>query len=1202
MTSFGSKLIYIVSFWVICLSTLALTHTAAPVPSAEQAAQTTFTARPGVSFVNPATPVSVSATTSFTAGQTAHAVHPEVLASYGRLPLAFEANEGQVNSDVKFLAHSRGYVLLLTATDATLRLRSGAKPAGLEPSFLRMKLAGTNAKLSVSGADELPGKTNYFIGKDPAKWHTNVPTYSKVHYSSVYPGVDLLYYGHEGSLEYDFVVSPGADPGAISLAFEGAVPVIDDHGDLVLKVGQDEVRLRKPVVYQETGEHSGGRRYVDGQYRLTADGQATFLLGSYEKRRALVIDPILTYSTFLGGSSSDGAYGIFVDAAGNAYVTGGTTSADFPVPLGFQTTYGGTNPNCTEEPLFQCGDVFVTKVNPTATAIVWSTYIGGNSSEVGFGISADASGVYVAGQTSSANFPTTVGAFQTALSGARGGFVTKLNPTGSALVYSTYLAGSTNDKVHGLAVDSGGNAYVTGATQSDDFPTTPGAFQLGLAGTSNAFVSKLNPTGSALVYSTYLGGNTSDGANSIAIDKSGNAYVTGGTTSTTFPTKNPIQAAFAGGNIACPATHVSICGDAFVSELNPTGTALVFSTYLGGTGEDSGVGIALDPAGNVYVSGGTDSADFPTTAGVVQPAFGGGSAGCTTAGEACGDAFLTKINAAKTAIVYSTYLGGSGDDVAGFGLAIDAAGNVHMAGITGPAASGLDNFPTTANAIQPAFAGGTGIPNCAPGFVCGDAFVTKFSLDASSLAYSTYLGGSLDDGAASVVQDTAGNDYVVGVTISSNFPVTPGVFQPTCGTAPLCNDGAGSDAFITKLAIPFPIASPAPLNVNFGNQVVNVKSQPMPVTLTNSGTDNLLIASIVDANGFSQTNNCPIAPAPLAPLQFCTINITFTPSGLGTQNDTLIITDDAAGSPQTVPLTGVGQAPGPIAKLAPVSLNFNTPQLLGTTSTAQPVTLSNTGTGPLTITSIGFTGANASEFGQTNNCGSSLAVNASCTISVTFSPTVAGNAAAAASLTVTDNAPGSPQAASLAGTVQSFSLTTTCTSLSVVPGQSAIYTVDLAPVNGFTQSVALSCSGAPTLAKCTVNPSSMTLDGATTVQAKVTATTTPPTSGFLKSPFNGHDGNRMAGVIGLAGMAGLAAFVMLPGKSRVKHAGRLCGLIFCLCLLASVATMSSCGVGGGNADPPGTAAGTYPLTVTGTFKSAAGTTFTEKVSFNLVVK
>ena len=1057
MTSFGTKLVYVVCLSVI-LSTFVLAQTAAPVPTVAQSGLPTSTASSGDRFVRLAGTVLPSATSRLTVGQSS-----QLLASYERLPLAFEANEGQTNSEVKFLARSRGYIVFLTATDAVMNLHPGAKQAGAGPAFLRMRLAGANAHSSLSGSDELSGKTNYFLGRDPAKWHTDVPTYSKVHYSSIYPGVDLLYYGTEGRLEYDFVVSRGADPGAIRLEFEGAVPVIDKQGDLVLKLGQDEVRFRKPVVYQEANGHSGSRRFVDGRYSLTADHQAAFQLGSYDKNRPLIIDPILVYSTFLGGSSSDGAYGIFVDAAGNAYVTGGAVSNDFPTTVGaFQTAFGGQNGNCTEAPFFQCGDVFVTKLNPTATApLVWSTYIGGTSSEVGFGIRADASGVYVAGQTSSTDFPTTGGAFQTALpnGSTRGGFITKLNPSGSALIYSTYLAGSTTDKLRGLAVDSGGNAYLTGGTQSADFPTTPSAFQTALAGASNAFVTKLNATGSALAYSTFLGGNTSDAANSITIDSSGDAYVTGGTTSTTFPTKNPIQAAFAGGGTTCPAQHVSICGDAFVTELDSKGSTLIFSTYLGGKGEDSGVGIALDPAGNIYVSGGTDSTDFPTTAGVVQPTFGGGSVGCTTAGEACGDAFLTKINAAKTApFVYSTYLGGTDDDVAGFGLVIDAAGNVHMAGITGS-----NDFPVTANAIQPAFGGGTLIPNCNPGFVCGDAFVAKFSLDASTLAYSTYLGGGSDDGAGSIVQDTAGNDYVVGVTISDDFPVTPGVVQPTCGTAPFCNDGVGSDAFITKLAVPFPTASLLPLNVDFGNQVVGIPSQSKPVTLTNSGTDNLLITSILDANGFSQTNNCPIAPAAtLGPTLSCTINITFTPTGPGTANDTLIITDDAAGSPQNIPLTGVGQPAGPIAKLAPTSLNFNTPQLLGTTSTAQPLTLSNVGTAALTITSIGFTGANASEFGQTNNCGSSLAVNASCTINVTFTPTTSGTPAA--SLTITDNSVGAAQAAALTGAVQGFSLTTTCTSLTVVPGQSAIYTVDLAPFKGFTQSVALGCSGAPALA------------------------------------------------------------------------------------------------------------------------------------------
>ena len=1111
------------------------------------------------------------------------------LPRYGNLPLAFEVNQGQISSDVKFIARRGGYSLFLTATDAVLKLHTRERQ---EPSFLRLKLADANEKLSVSGSDELPGKINYFIGKDPSQWRTNIPTYSKVRYAAVYPGIDLVYYGNDGRLEYDFVVSPGADPSTIHLAFNGADPAtadptINDKGDLVLRLGHDEVRFEKPVVYQQTDKHVVSRHYVDGRYRLTADGKVTFQLGNYDKSKPLVIDPVLVYSTYLQGNLSDGAYRVFVDSSGSAYVSGGTESLNFPTtPGAFQTTFGGSGTGCSEEPVFQCGDAFVTKMNPAGSALIWSTYLGGSNPDAGFAITADASGVYVAGQTSSFDFPVTAGAFQTTLpvNSTRGGFITKLNSSGSALVYSTYLSGSTTDKLRGLAVDASGNAYVTGGTLSSDFPVTANAFQKNLAGTSNAFVSKMNPTGTALAYSTFIGGTGTDAANSIAIDASGNAYITGGTISTDFPTKNPIQAAFAGGGGTCPANHASICGDAFVTELNPTGTALIFSSYLGGSGEDSGVGLVLDPAGNIYVSGGTDSSNFPTTTGAFQTAFGGGSTGCTNAGEACGDAFLTEINAAKTAFVYSTYLGGTGDDVAGLGLAIDAAGNIHMAGVTASS-----NFPTTPNAPQLTYGGGSTI--CSPGFICGDGFVTKFSLDGSTLNFSTFLGGSSDDGAGGVAQDTSGSDYVVGVTTSGNFPTTPGAYQTSCA---FC-DGQ-THAFITKLAIPFPTASLSPLNVNFGNQVVGIASPPMPVTLTNSGTDNLLIASIVDANGFAQTNNCPIAPNFLAPTLSCTINITFTPSTTGNANDTLTITDDAAGSPQAIPLTGVGLAAGPIATLAPSPLNFSPAQLVGTTSAAKAVSLTNTGTTLLTISSIGLTGPNANQFTLTSNtCGTSLAANASCIVNISYAPTAA--ATSAASLSVADNAPGSPQTVALSGTVQNFSLTSTCGSLTVVPGQTAIYTVDLAPINGFTKSVSLSCSGAPSLANCTVSPSSMTLDGSTAIQAQVTATTTPPTSGSLRSPF-GPGSNRMLARAGLAGMMGMVALVFLPFKRRVK-ARRLYGFIFFLCMLPTMATLSSCGIGGG--DPQGTTAGTYPLTVTGTYKSATGT-FTQTVSFDLVVK
>ena len=320
----------------------------------------------------------------------------------------------------------------------------------------------------------------------------------------------------------------------------------------------------------------------------------------------------------------------------------------------------------------------------------------------------------------------------------------------------------------------------------------------------------------------------------------------------------------------------------------------------------------------------------------------------------------------------------------------------------------------------------------------------------------------------------------------------------------------------------------------------------MPVTLTNSGTDNLLIASIVDANGFAQTNNCPIAPTFLAPTQFCTINITFTPPATGPANDTLTISDDAAGSPQAISLTGVGLAPGR-SRRYPLRLSISIrPNWWDGLSAAKPITLTNTGTTLLTISAIGLTGPNANQFTVTSStCGASLAANASCIVNISYAPTAA--ATSAASLSVADDAPGSPQTGSFSGTVQNFSLTSTCGSLTVVPGQTAIYTVDLAPVNGFTKSVSLSCSGAPALANCTVSPSSMTLDGSTAIQAQVTATTTPPTSGSLRSPF-GPGSNRMLARAGLAGMMGMVTLLFLPFKRRVK-ARRLYGFIFFLCML-----------------------------------------------------
>ena len=705
------------------------------------------------------------------------ATKPQVLAAYGKLPLSFEANQGQTEPQVKFLSRGSGYTLFLTSTEAVLMLtktdahakhRIPGEARLVEPekgagTVLRMKLLGANPAPAVAGVGELPGKSNYFVGNDPKKWRANVPTYAKIEYRDVYPGVNLVYYGNQRQLEHDFVVSPGADPKAITLAFEGMDGVaIDALGDLVLRADGGEVRLRKPVVYQE---QNGQRAVIPTRYVLKAERQVAFEVAAYDATKPLIIDPVLAYSTYLGGRASafggnadDEGLGIAVDAAGNAYVTGRTLSTSFPTtPGAFQVTFGGG--------FF---DAFVTKLNGDGSALVYSTYLGGSVDDRGNAIAVDAAGnAYVTGSTSSNNFPTTSGAVQPTC-GISGGdaFVSKLNETGTTLVYSTCLGGSGGQFGNGIAVDVAGNAYVTGQTTSPNFPTTLGAFQPSPhGGIAHAFVTKVNPTGTGLVYSTYLGGSGIDLGNGIAVDVAGNAYVTGFAGSTDFPTT---PGAF--------QTARASSSDAFVTKVNPTGTGLVYSTYLGGNADDEGFAIAVDVAGNAYVTGRTNSPNFPTTLGAFQTTFAGG-----------GDAFVTKLNtlaSGSASLVYSTYLGGSRADV-GFGIAVDVQGNAYVTGSTNSR-----GFPTTPGAFQTDLAG----------VADADAFLTKLTPTGTGLVYSTYLGGSLAGslGGGSIDQgfgiavDVAGNAYVTGRTQSRNFPTTPGAFQTALA--------GGFDAFVAKFS------------------------------------------------------------------------------------------------------------------------------------------------------------------------------------------------------------------------------------------------------------------------------------------------------------------------------------------------------------------------------------------------------------------
>lgn len=650
--------------------------------------------------------------------------------SYSKIPLSFVANHGQADKNVKFISRGSGYSLALSPTTFTLAVAD-------KSAVLHATLLGSNAAAKLTGLERQLTKTNYFIGSDPRKWKTNVANYAKVKYSDVYRGIDLVFYGNQNLLEYDFIVSPGADPGVIALGFEGINDLrIDEKGDLILRTDAGEIRQSRPVVYQQV---DGARQMIPAGYVIKDKKQITFQIANYDRSKPLVIDPTLAFSTFLGGSSSDRGDGIAVDSDGNAYITGDTMSINFPVTTGaFQTQKAGFST-----------DAFVTKMNATGTALIYSTYFGGDNRDAGNDIALDGAGnAYVTGLTDSSNLPTTPGAFRTTpvLTDEFDAFAMKLNATGTALVYSTYLGSIVGS---GIAVDSTGNAYIVGQAD-DDYPTTPGAFQTTPGGSSDAFVTKLNTTGTALVYSTFLGGTGFDFASKVAIDSAGNAYVTG--------------SAEAGFPVTPGAFQTSASGiDAFVTKLNATGTALVYSTFLGGTGTDRANGIAVNAAGNAYVTGATDSSNFPVTAGAFQSMKAAGQ-----------DAFVTELNTTGSNLAYSTYLGGDGND-SGNDIALDTSGNASVIGSTGST-----DFHITADAIQSDFGGGG-----------SDAFITRVNATGTGLVFSTYLGGNNTDGGLSIAVDAAGSIYVTGQTFSSNFPTTPGAFQTLFG--------GNSDAFVAKI-------------------------------------------------------------------------------------------------------------------------------------------------------------------------------------------------------------------------------------------------------------------------------------------------------------------------------------------------------------------------------------------------------------------
>jgi hypothetical protein len=584
---------------------------------------------------------------------------PRAVENLSKLPLAFEENRGQAPPAVDFLARGRGYTVALSNGNARISLRREKAPA----AAVDLHLIGARAKPAPGACKRLPGKVNYFIGNDPARWRADVPTFERIEYRRVYPGIDLAYYGNRGRLEYDFIVTPGADLGAIRLAVDGARKLsLNRAGDLLIETAGGAVEFRKPTTYQETG---GRRHAVESRYVLEGANHVRFLVGEYDPHQRLVIDPTLVYSTYLGGSTSDYGTAIAIGPGGNAFVTGYTQSLDFPTVNPEQAFFSGSSA------------IFVSKLAVDGSSLLYSTYFGGSNNDHSSSIAVDnANEAYIVGSTLSTDFPVKNPLYPT-LIGTEDGFVTKFSAAGNTLVYSTYLGGAY-DTAAGVAVDTSHDAYIAGYTLSPSFPVTSGAY-LTSCDACTGFVTKLNPTGSAQVWSTFFGPNSSAYINGVAVDSQGSAYLTGYSYGGLPASPGAPQPEPAPGGSA----------DAFIAKLNNAGTALLYATYLGGSQWDQGNSIAVDSGGNAYVAGSTTSPDLPVTASALQQAAGG-----------VWDGFVAELNSLGTAWQYVTYLGGQGDDYA-YGIAVDSGGNATVAGQTASS-----NFPRRA-ALQPALAGYT---------------------------------------------------------------------------------------------------------------------------------------------------------------------------------------------------------------------------------------------------------------------------------------------------------------------------------------------------------------------------------------------------------------------------------------------------------------------------------------------------------------
>jgi uncharacterized repeat protein (TIGR01451 family) len=1075
---------------------------------------------------------------------------PNARAVLGQLPMIFEPNQGQADSRVKFVSHGGGYSLFLDSTGAVLATRtaqsaSQGQSGSRSMESVRMTLVGSNPAAAVVGGDQLPGMSNYFIGNDPKKWHTGIPQYAGVHYQDVYPGIDLVFYGSQGHLEYDFKVAPGADPAQAELQFDGAAKLQLSGGDLILKGTSAGLRLHAPHIYQKRGAR---QQPVEGRFVLRAANRVGFEIGAYDRSRELVIDPTISYSTYFGGTGNETSPSIAVNGDGFIYLAGSTTSTNLPVSS--NAIQPALNPAAGAQ------NIFILKLDPTAGAlgVLYLTYLGGSGTDTSAGLGVDASGIaYVAGTTTSPNFPT-AGAFQSGPEAGSAGtshvFVSAVSGLDTAgatpqLKYSTYLSGNGTDIASGLAIDNNGDVFVTGTTTSTDsatgFPSSsfPAPFQKQSLGSVQFFVTEVNTKNNGLgsvPYSTYFGGSngTFAAGGGIAVDTTGNLYFSGttnffnsgegpngsgGLTSGDFPILNAYEPCLdtpplttVTPPVTCTQPASPVPNDAFVAKLNPinaqTGASqLIFSTYLGGNGTDSSTGITIDTgAASIYITGTTNSADFviPTGTGAFQQCLDTpppNPATCPTiTAPAPTDAYVAKFTnpteasgtaPTSVALSYFSYLGGTGND-SGLAIAVDTAAGALVTGATSSGTVGVNNplidFPVTVGALQ-------SVLNGSQNAFFAHIDTTTISGQNAVGSYATYFGGNGTDRGTSITIDSSLNTYFAGDTNSTNFET----FAPLQPSLNGTGTGPNTDAFAVRLQSATdlcircvaPVMSPASGAVSAGSQVT------ITFTVTNEGPDlatNITVTGQLTA-GLNATFNSATAGSGT-----CSV-----PSG----NNVVC----------TIPALQSGS----------------------TSAVAMVVT-----------------------------------------------PSLAGGGSILATVTNNNNTnPSNSQTASFTATAYSISVTPS--SQTVVAGNPATYSVLVNPSLTFGANVSLSCGSLPVGASCGFSPTTLTFNGPGSQSSTLSLTTTA----------------RPVVTISSAGWHGpfYALWLMVPGValfglgSAKRRRGRVLGFFLLWTLFALLILQPACSTSKQQQTVTGTPAGSYEPTVTATSGS-----FTQTAAFSLTVQ